>query len=106
MYPFGGFYPENWSVERKPWTRSPDKLLQRHLARIDAKAQALMPFVTNPLEQINADQRIVEQLNRDLGFLHSPAEVAEKGRLTLAGKGRLWQELWTLSYLGWPLDYS
>jgi hypothetical protein len=104
--PFGGFYPENWQVERRPWMRSAEKLLDRHKARIDAMGQPLMPFVLTPLEQINEDQRTVEQLNRDLGFLHSPPEDMEFGRLTVAGKARIWQEIWTLAYLGLPLRYS
>lgn len=104
--PFGGFYPENWSVTRRPWVRSLPKLLELHRARIDARAESLMPFVTEPLEQINEDQREVEQLNRDLGFLNKPVEVAESGRLTNAGKARIWQELWTLAYLGKPLKYD
>ena len=65
-----------------------------------------MPYVTSPLEQINDDQRQVEQLNRDLGFLHKRVEEADKGRLTTAGKARIWQEVWTLSYLGLPLSYN
>ena len=72
--PFGGFYPGNWDVERRPWTRSVASLVERHRARIDANAEVLMPFVTSPLEQINEDQRQVEQLNRDLGFLHKRVE--------------------------------
>ena len=104
--PFGGFYPENWDVERSPWTLSAEKLLQRHRERIDAKAQKLMPFVLTPLEQTNEDQRVVEQLNRDLGFLYQPQEQEEHGRLTTAGKARIWQEIWSLSYLGLPMKYN
>ncbi|MEX0322316.1 MAG: hypothetical protein AB3N63_09175 [Puniceicoccaceae bacterium] len=103
--PFGGFYPENWSVERSPWTRSLEKLVQRHTERMDAKAEPMIPFVIAPLDQINEDQRIVEQLNRDLGFLNDLATEEEKGRLTPAGKARVWQEVWTLAYLGIPLKY-
>jgi len=104
--PFGGFYPENWDVERSPWTRSPGRLLQRHRERLDAKAQQLMPFVLSPLEQTNEDQRLVEQLNRDLGFLNKVTEQEEFGRLTAAGKARVWQEIWTLAYLGKPMRYN
>jgi len=103
--PFGGFYPETWHVERRPWTRSWEKLLERHKARIDAHGQELDPFENDPLEQINADQRIVEHLNRELGFLHSHPEAEEQGRLTAAGRARIWQEVWTLGYLGLPLRY-
>ena len=104
--PFGGFYPENWDVERSAWTRSLRKLHQRHRERIDAKAQPLAPFVLSPLEQINTDQRTVEQLNRDMGFLYQPHDVPEQGRVTPAGKARIWQEIWMLAYLGIPLRYN
>jgi len=103
--PFGGFYPENWEIERLPWKRSARRLWTRHLARVDAKAENLVPFVLSPLEQINDDQRSVEQLNRDFGFLYPIVEEAEHGRLTPGGRARVWQELWTLSYLGKPLKY-
>ncbi|HSH09358.1 MAG TPA: hypothetical protein VK995_03150 [Oceanipulchritudo sp.] len=103
--PFGGFYPENWSVERSPWNRSAARLFKRHQERIDAFNESLMPFVLTPLEQINEDQQEVEQLNRDLGFLNPRSEEAELGRLTPAGRARIWQEVWTLSYLGLPLRY-
>ena len=34
--PFGGFFPENWLVERSPWRRSMPALIQRHRARLAA----------------------------------------------------------------------
>jgi hypothetical protein len=33
-------------------------------------------------------------------------EEEELGRLTSAGKARIWQEIWTLAYLGLPLKYN
>lgn len=103
--PFGGFYPESWRVERRPWTRSFDKLLERHQARLDAIAEPLQPFATSPAEQIRKDQQELEQLNRDLGFLTASHETEELGHLTPAGKARVWQEVWTLAYLGRSLAY-
>jgi hypothetical protein len=32
--PFGGFYPESWHVERRPWRRSLAKLVARHRERL------------------------------------------------------------------------
>lgn len=32
--PFGGFYPENWLVERLPWRRSLPRLMARHEQRM------------------------------------------------------------------------
>lgn len=103
--PFGGFYPDSWQVERRPWTRSFDRLLERHQARIDAIAEPLQVFANSPVEQIRKDQQEMEQLNTELGFLTASREVEERGRLTPAGKARLWQEVWTLAYLGRPLRY-
>src|SRR5437868_647533 len=42
--PFGGFYPENWYVERAPWRRSLPRLLARHRARLAAAGVTLEPF--------------------------------------------------------------
>jgi hypothetical protein len=103
--PFGGFYPDEWSVERRPWTRSIGKLHDRHKARIDAVAEPLQPFTSSPYEQIRQDQQHLEQLNQELGFLTNPHDVEDLGRLTPAGKARVWQEVWTLAYLGLPLSY-
>lgn len=101
--PFGGFYPEKWLLERHPWQRRPSSLLARHRARLDALGEAAQPPSLSPLEQMTRDAREVEQLNRELGFLHSVHDEEEYGRLTGPGKARLWQEWWTLSYLGKPL---
>lgn len=104
--PFGGFYPGNWRVERRPLVRNFERLHQRHLARIDAQAEGLEPFELEPLQQVNADQRAIERVNRDLGFLSGVQSEENPERLTSAGRARLWQELWTLSYFGKPLRYS
>lgn len=104
--PFGGFYPDNWRVERRPWMRSAERLFQRHGERLDALDKELMPFTLEPLEQINEDQQLIEQVNRELGFLNKRPDELEAGRLTPSGKARLWQEIWTLSYLGLPLNYD
>ena len=45
--PFAGFYPENWLVERRPWSRSLPRLLARHHARL-AALQAVAPFPSKP----------------------------------------------------------
>jgi hypothetical protein len=109
--PFGGFYPENWYLERKPWTRSLPKLYQRHLARCDAQGMEFEPFDSAPLNDFNSEQRHLEQLNRELGFLtgSDPRRATEEDedpeRITSAGRYRVWLELWTLSYFGRPRRY-
>jgi len=104
--PFGGFYPEDWEVERRPLYRSVERLLNRHIARMDALAEEFVESDSTPLEQINMDQGQLERLNRDLGFLNKRAFEAETGKLTPAGRARIWQEIWTLSYLGRSLRYQ
>lgn len=103
--PFGGFYPESWLVERRPRTRSVERLYQRHLARCDAHGRPLMAIELMPLDEINLSSRELEALNRDLGFLTSPQEAEEEGRITVAGRVRVWMEIWTLSYLGLARRY-
>lgn len=65
--PFGGFYPDRWSVERRPLTRNFETLLSRHLARVDARGETLVSLAEDPDERLNADQRKLEKLNRELG---------------------------------------
>jgi hypothetical protein len=103
--PFGGFYPENWMVERRPRTRSVEKLYQRHLARCDAHAKPLIPLTLEPLDEINRHSGEMERLNRELGFLSEPQDVEDEGRITSAGRVRVWMEIWTLSYLGLARRY-
>lgn len=98
---YGGFYPENWRLERRPWTRSFSALWERHLARLDALAQPLKVFEVDPEAWVNADQLQLEHLNRQLGFLNVPGEdYEEEGRISSAGRFRIWQEIWMLSYFG------
>lgn len=103
--PFGGFYPDSWSVERRPWTRGLGPLLRRHEARRQALDGAWAPFEESPLLWLNADQQHLEQFNRRMGFL-SDDLASPAGRITAAGRYRLWQELWRLRYLGLPLRYA
>lgn len=98
--PFGGFYPEDWYVERRPWTQSLEKLHQRHAARCDAHGTAFTPFEGPPLNEFNQEQRHLEQLNRELGFLTNQETEEAEGRISSAGRFRVWWELWTLSYFG------
>lgn len=103
--PFGGFYPENWFVERAPWRRSLPRLLARHRARL-AKAHAdPIPFTMEPLEDFNAVQHELDQLNTELGFLHPRGEREDLGKFTHEGRYRVWKEIWMLNYLGRSAKY-
>jgi hypothetical protein len=104
--PFGGFYPENWYVERRPWRRSLPRLLSRHRARLARMKAEVVPFTTEPLIDFNAAQHELDRLNTELGFLHPHAEREDRGKFTHEGRYRVWKEIWMLNYLGRARRYE
>lgn len=104
--PFGGFYPENWFVERAPWRRSLPGLIARHRARLAKAKVAVAPFESEPLADLNAVQHELDQLNTELGFLHPHAEREDLGKFTHEGRYRVWKEIWMLNYLGRAARYE
>jgi hypothetical protein len=103
--PFAGFYPENWLVERAPWRRSLPCLLARHRARLVRGSAELVPFNTDPLEDFNAIQRELDEINTELGFLHPRGQREDLGKFTHEGRYRVWKEIWMLNYLGRAARY-
>ncbi|MBT7203957.1 MAG: hypothetical protein HN867_10785 [Deltaproteobacteria bacterium] len=96
--PYGGFYPGNWNVSRKPWTRSPEKLLKHHLKRI--QELELEEYEIDPVDDINRQQGVLERINIEAGFLVPPHLQDEMGRITWEGRYRVWKEVWLLNYFG------
>ncbi len=103
--PFGGFYPENWEVERHPWMRSTEALMCRHLRRLAGRPEHLVPFIDDPINDLNQQQRVIERTNTELGFLLPRSQHEEYGVLTWEGRYRVWKEAWLLSYFGLPRRY-
>ena len=103
--PFGGFYPENWLVERRPWSRRISRLLARHRQRIGQGGAELAPWTTDPLDDMNRQQGQLEKVNTELGFLHSHREREEYGKISTEGRYRVWKEIWLLNYLGCTVGY-
>jgi hypothetical protein len=103
--PFGGFYPENWSVERRPWTRRLPSLVKKHEARLKADGQTPVAWSSTPLDDINEQQRDLDRLNTELGFLFPQAMREEHGKMTFEGRYRVWKEVWQLNYLGLAQRY-
>ncbi|MCC6415771.1 MAG: hypothetical protein IT582_07675 [Opitutaceae bacterium] len=101
--PFAGFYPENWLVERMPWRRSLPRLLARHRQRL--VGDTTVAFESDPLAELNAQQQELDRLNTQLGFLNPQAEREEFGKISQAGRYRIWKEIWTLNYLGRAAKY-
>lgn len=104
--PFGGFYPENWLVERNPWRRSLARLVQRHQNRIARAHELLVPWTNDPLGDLNQQQRELERVNTELGFLFPHSEREDYGKITYEGRYRVWKELWLLNYFGRPARYE
>ncbi len=104
--PFAGFFPENWYVERRPWRRSLPALLARHRRRLERAGVTPVRFAVEPLADLNAAQRELDQLNTELGFLHPQALREDEGKFTAAGRYRVWKEIWMLNYLGRAARYE
>ena len=98
--PFGGFYPEGWNLCRKPLIGSLPRLLRLHRIRLTNATFDLAPFEDDPLDDINEQQRILERLNTETGFLVPRPQREEDGKITNEGRYRLWKEMWLLAYLG------
>lgn len=103
--PFGGFYPENWSVERRPWTRSLPRLIAVHLKRVAKGGQVMVPWSTEPLDDLTDQQRDLDRINTELGFLFPHGMREEYGKMTFEGRYRVWKEVWLLNYFGLPQRY-
>ncbi len=98
--PFGGFYPENWMVDRTPWRRSLPRLLAYHNHRLARARENPIAWEIEPLNDLNRQQQQMEQLNTQLGFLLPHTEREEHGKITPEGRFRIWKEAWLLDYFG------
>lgn len=98
--PFGGFFPENWRVDRCPWVRSIPKLVEHHRERLRRDGVTSVPWGIDPLDDLNKQQSQLEVVNTELGFLAPHSDREENGKLTPEGRYRVWKEVWMLNYLG------
>ncbi len=103
--PFGGFYPENWRVERNPWRRSWASLWARHQKRVASANEALVAWNQEPLVDVNAQQRELDRVNTEMGFLFPPAQREDLGKMSHEGRYRVWKEVWMLNYFGRTVRY-
>ncbi len=100
--PFGGFYPEQWELVRRPLARSLSGLCRLHRRRLEREPDVVEPWESplEPLEDLNEQQRILEKINTDMGFLLPRYLQEEHGKITPTGRFRIWMELWLLNYFG------
>jgi hypothetical protein len=98
--PFGGYYPEGWNLCRKPLIGSLQRLLALHHKRLIKSTLKPIPFEDTPLEELNEQQRVLERLNLETGFLVPRQFQEEEGKISYDGRYRLWKEMWLIAYLG------
>lgn len=98
--PFGGFYPENWNVLRKAWIRSIGRLGKLHERRVKKAGWERIEWDERPIDDLNAQQLVLERLNTELGFLNPYDLREEHGKITSEGRYRVWKEVWFLNYFG------
>jgi hypothetical protein len=104
--PFGGFYPENWFVDRRPCCRSLPRLLALHRARVASMGRGLVPFTVDPMADLNETQSELDRVNTELGFLNPRGAREDHGKISNEGRYRVWKEIWTLNYLGRSARYD
>ncbi len=99
--PYGGYYPENWHLCRKPLIGSLQRLLRlHHHRRLLQSNFEPVHLEDDPLDELNEQQRVLERLNTETGFLVPRSHQEEEGKITYKGRYRLWKEMWILAYLG------
>jgi len=102
--PFAIYVPEKWDMVRKPLLLSLNKLIALHESRVESLAKTPLPWETEPVNDLDDQRRMLEQVNLSQGVLHPVDYHEEYGRLTSEGRYRMWKEMWLLSYLGRPLS--
>lgn len=98
--PYGGYYPEGWNLARKPLIGSLKRLLKLHRQRLIKSTLEPIAFEAEPLDELNDQQRLLERLNLETGFLTPRQYQEEAGKISYDGRYRLWKEMWLLAYLG------
>ena len=98
--PYGGYYPESWNMCRKPLIGSLQKLILLHHKRVLSLKLEPVSVEDDALDEVNEQQRILERLNTETGFLVPRAFQEEEGKITSDGCYRMWKEMWMLAYLG------
>ena len=69
ILPYGGYYPENWEMCRKPLIGSLVRLSSLHNKRLLKLKIEPVRVDDDALEELNDYQRILERLNTEIGFL-------------------------------------
>jgi hypothetical protein len=103
--PFGGFYPENWYLDRRPLVRSFAGLFKTHCQRIENTKEVFVGWDEEVIDDVNQQQSTLERVNTDMGFLFPINLRDEYGKITWEGRYRVWKEIWMLNYFGKAFTY-
>lgn len=104
--PFGGVYPENWILERKPLNGSLEKLLKVHKNRLTKQSEKIVDWKQAPLDELNKQQFLLEEVNVQEGLMNPQNLHEEFGKISQEGRYRIWKEVWLLNYLGRTVGYK
>ncbi|MAV39588.1 MAG: hypothetical protein CML12_03300 [Puniceicoccaceae bacterium] len=99
--PYGGYYPDHWSVQRYPLCHSLKTLHKQHLRRMDQSDQdwVCLEEQNTVVFSLNQNQRELELKNREMGFLLDSSRKEGK-QISANGCFRIWTEMWLLAYFG------
>ncbi len=103
--PFGGFYPENWFLQRKPLSRNLKLLFLFHKKRLENTKEVFVNWDEEAQSDVNEQQKGLERLNTELGFLFPTNLREEYGNISFEGRYRVWKEIWMLNYFGKSFTY-
>ena len=98
--PYGGYYPAQWNMCRKPLIGSAHRLLLLHKKRLSKMMLIPVAIEDNAIEEINKQQSVLERINTDSGFLVPRHLHREQGKISPKGRYRLWKEMWIMAYFG------
>jgi hypothetical protein len=79
--------------------------VKTHRERLARGNEQIVPWTSDPLTDLNGQQRELEKINTELGFLFPQSEREEFGKISHEGRYRVWKEYWMLSYFGKSVQY-
>lgn len=101
--PFGGYYPDHWTVNRYPISHSLKKLLKKHREAMSESEGEWSELEGDIRTKSNRLQWELEKKNREMGFLNEPNRE-DKQQISSEGCFRVWIEMWLLAYFGKTLS--
>lgn len=101
--PFGGYYPNHWTVNRYPISHSLKKLLKKHREAMSESEGEWTEVEGDIRTKTNRLQWELEKKNREMGFLNEPNRE-DNQQISSEGCFRIWIEMWLLAYFGKTLS--